>query len=61
MERCKENGEMGKIFVLENLVFLFKDIYTISMSTGGMEIVSKQGKGILQGLRKYYIYREKKA
>lgn len=38
--------------VLENNFFLFKDIYTISTPTGGMEIVSKQRKGVLQGMRK---------
>lgn len=49
-------------FVLENLFFfLFKDFCIISMSTSSMEIVRKQGKGVLLGLGKYCIYREKKA
>lgn len=55
----RRGGELE--FSLENLFFLFKDIHTIFTSTSGMEIVSKQGKGVLQGLRKHYIYREKKA
>lgn len=47
-------------FVLENLFFfLFKDFCIISMYTSSMEIVRKQGKRVLLGLRKYCIYREK--
>lgn len=51
----------GRVCPRKSIFFLFKDLCTISMSTSSTEIVSKQGKGVLLGLRKYCLYREKKA